>query len=263
MSKTKAMNHEFIAVINKSVISVDAPDTILIVPWGHVDSTSGDFLVDEQSGRNIVAAFLEHNVLIPIDLEHQTLGEEFSSPDGSAPAMGWITALSAEAGKGIVASVEWTDRGKALVESKAYRYLSPVLSTMRGNRRVSSLHSVALTNKPAIVGMAPIVNKAGNVHLTSKFVFFEDARFFLGLDESAGEQKIMNELEVFLRKSAAGSVLSSNRQSIPAARARPSDPILAHRDRYDPDRIGVYERIKAHQEEHKCSYMKAMEACGA
>jgi phage I-like protein len=44
------------------------------------------------------------------------------------------------------------------VAAREYRYLSPVVLIRRSDRRVVALHSAALTNKPAIAGMRPIVN---------------------------------------------------------------------------------------------------------
>ena len=36
------------------------PTRVLIVPWGRVQSTSGDFVVDAESARLVVEAFSEH-----------------------------------------------------------------------------------------------------------------------------------------------------------------------------------------------------------
>lgn len=57
------------------------------------------------------------------------------------------------------AEVEWTEAGRARLAAREYRYLSPVVLVRRSDRRVQALHSVALTNKPAIAGLTPIVNQ--------------------------------------------------------------------------------------------------------
>lgn len=136
-----------------------APQRILVAPWGRVESTNGNFVVDQEGIDLAVAAFLEHGTDLPIDYEHQTLGGSYASPNGQAPAAGWIKAMSAEPEVGLFAEIEWTDQGRELITSKQYRYLSPVAIIRKGDRKLVAIHSAALTNKPAIVGMSPIVNR--------------------------------------------------------------------------------------------------------
>ncbi|MCI8380160.1 MAG: hypothetical protein HFH72_16965, partial [Lachnospiraceae bacterium] len=59
---------------------------------------------------------------------------------------------------GIFARVEWTKRAKDYLQNREYRYLSPVVMVRKKDRKASQIHSVALTNTPAINGMMPIVN---------------------------------------------------------------------------------------------------------
>lgn len=135
------------------------PERVVVTPWGMVESTNGSFVVDEEAGAAVVAAFTAHGTDLPIDFEHQTLGGAYASPQGTAPAAGWITALAAVPGEGIVATVNWTEEGRRMLASRAYRYLSPVALIRPEDRRMIGLHSVALTNKPAIVRMVPVVNR--------------------------------------------------------------------------------------------------------
>lgn len=151
--------NELQALAATRIMGEDVPKRLLIVPWGEVDSLSGAFLVDEESGRMVTQAFAAHGADLPIDFEHQTLGGEFASPSGTAPAAGWITALEAMEGQGIVATVNWTDHGRKMLADRAYRYVSPVALVRKRDRKLVALHSAALTNKPAIVGMAAIVNR--------------------------------------------------------------------------------------------------------
>lgn len=135
------------------------PTTILVAPWGQVESTSGSFVVDSEAGRLVVEAFDEQGNDLPIDYEHQSLGGRFASPTGQAPAAGWIKRLAVVEGEGIYADVEWTPQALEQLAAKQYRYLSPVAVVRRQDRRLIGLHSAALTNKPAIAGMEPIVNR--------------------------------------------------------------------------------------------------------
>lgn len=139
----------------------DIPRRVLVAPWGAVESSSGSFVVDEESARLAVAAFDEHGTDLPIDYEHQTLGGVYASPSGQAPAAGWIKRLIAEPGVGLVAEIEWTQQASERLAAKEYRYLLPVAIIRKNDRKLVALHSAALTNKPAIVGMTPIVNREG------------------------------------------------------------------------------------------------------
>ncbi|MBN2128275.1 MAG: hypothetical protein JW741_02225 [Sedimentisphaerales bacterium] len=162
-----------------------APSRVLLVPWGEVVSTKGEFTIDDASAAAMIATFLQHGADLPIDYEHQTLGGEFSSPDGRAPAAGWIRGLEAVPGEGVIGQVEWTERGRGVIAAREYRYLSPAVGVRQDDRRAVELHSVGLTNKPAIVGMKAIVNKGGESDLATenrmlraslRAAYFEDAR---------------------------------------------------------------------------------------
>lgn len=132
---------------------------LLVAPDGEVVSKSGNFVIDAEAFEEILKAFNEHGADLPIDYEHQTLGGKYSAPDGKAPAAGWIKSLSYEKGKGIIASVEWTERAKLMIESGEYGYMSPVVLVRKKDRKAVGLHSVALTNKPAIARLERLVAK--------------------------------------------------------------------------------------------------------
>jgi hypothetical protein len=136
------------------------PTRVVVIPWGDVQGNDR-FTINDDGAASIVAAFRRRGVDLPIDIEHQTMGGSYTSPDGSAPAVGWIKALRAEHGVGIVADVSWTAHGEKMIGSRAYRYLSPVVLLDGRTNVARELHSVALTNKPAIVGMPAVVNSAG------------------------------------------------------------------------------------------------------
>ncbi len=146
----------------RAVLSSELPATVpvrvVLVPWGEVESAGGRFVLDAESARAVVQAFEAQGNDLPIDYEHQTLGGRYASPSGQAPAAGWIKRLEAVEGEGLVATVEWTAPAAEHLAAREYRYLSPVVLVRRTDRRVTGLHSAALTNKPAIVRMRPIVN---------------------------------------------------------------------------------------------------------
>jgi phage I-like protein len=177
-------------VMNAAHVVDGPPAQILISPWGRVESTAGSFLFDEQAAAATIEAFVAHGVDLPIDYEHQTLGGQYSAPDGLAPAAGWIKALRAvspEQAKdnqtpGLWAEVVWTPEASEKLVDRKYRYISPVALVRRSDSRVIGLHSAALTNKPAIVGMRPVVNSGDGS---------DRLRELLALDEHATEDVIL------------------------------------------------------------------------
>ncbi len=101
-----------------------------------------------------LAEFARHKNDLPVDYGHQTLGGEYAAPDGIPKAAGWISKLwfSGTDG-GLRALVSWTDRAREMIQADELRYPSPVFLVRKSDRRAVALHSVALTNKPAIPAM--------------------------------------------------------------------------------------------------------------
>lgn len=140
-------------ILSQAEKLTEAHEYIRVLPLGYISSEKGDFLVDSESFR-MMKEHMEHRAVdIVIDYEHQTL------KDMQAPAGGWIKELVLKS-DGIFAKVEWTKRAKNYLQNREYRYLSPVVMVRKKDRKASQIHSVALTNTPAINGMMPIVNSA-------------------------------------------------------------------------------------------------------
>lgn len=159
---------EMLRVASRAIsIAGSAPDApklpaeLMLLPWGQVRSTNGDFLVDETSAQAVLEAFQQHGTDLVIDYEHQSLGGRYAAPSGLAPAAGWVTDLEVRAGQGIWGKVRWTLSAARRILRQEYRFLSPVVIVRKDDRRVISLDSVALTNRPAIAGMQPVVNRRG------------------------------------------------------------------------------------------------------
>lgn len=113
--------------------------------------------VEARDGRTFqvsdaLSAAAVSEVPMLIDWEHES-----ESWGGSTRAAGWVEGLKVQhddAGefprKGVWGRAQWTPEGKADVESKAYRFLSPVLLLDSETRDVQQIVSVALTNRPAL-----------------------------------------------------------------------------------------------------------------
>lgn len=182
------------------VLAGDAPDTgnvpavIRLIPKGQVRSEKGDFIVDEESFRLISGRFAQKGIDLVIDYEHQTLH------DIQAPAAGWISELK-DGGDAILAVVRWTDRAKEYLRNREYRYLSPVVLIRKNDRKAVGLHSVALTNTPAINGQAALVNKQqpGMLKEDAKMELQKLIRL-LGLGEDATEADVEAALKALLSR---------------------------------------------------------------
>ncbi len=175
----------------------EVPQEIQILRLGEfVDNQGIPFRVTEEDVQNIVKNAENRINDIVIDYEHQTL------KDVEAPAAGWIKRLIDRGKDGLWAVVEWTPRARRYLEQKEYRYLSPVLYSYRqadGYWRPEYLHSVALTNTPAVDGMEPLVNKQGNTNKKEDEAM-EKILSALGLERSAKEEEALRAIAVLKEK---------------------------------------------------------------
>lgn len=166
------------------------PQEIKILPMGDVHSQKGDFRVDDESFELIRNHFKDRQLDLVIDYEHQTL------KDVQAPAGGWIKDIY-KTEDAICAKVEWTDKAAEYLKNKEYRYLSPVVIVRKTDRKAVALHSIALTNTPAIDGMFAIVNSL-NIDDKMKeesFMDLQEIARLLGLPETATEDEIREALK--------------------------------------------------------------------
>ncbi len=165
-----------------------APAEIKILPLGRVRSQKGDFDVDKESFELIQKQFRGRKLDIVIDYEHQTLH------DIQAPAAGWVKDLYMGA-DAIMAKVEWTPKAAEYLKNKEYKYLSPVTLVRKSDQKAIAIHSIALTNTPAIDGMFAIVNSLNAESIAeiieggNKMELKELAKM-LGLPETATEEEI-------------------------------------------------------------------------
>ena len=180
----------------------DCPDTIKILPVGNVSSEKGNFIVDKESFQFMKAEMERRGIDIVIDYEHQTLDNV------QAPAGGWVKELI-YTDEAIMAKVEWTPRAEEYLKNKEYKYLSPVILTRKKDNKAVVLHSIALTNTPAINGMFAIVNSTDTEDAYNKIaegdlkmVDLKKIIELLGLSEDATEEQVMAELIKRLSKPA-------------------------------------------------------------
>lgn len=166
------------------------PTEIKILPLGMVHSQKGDFRVDEESFELIRKQFKDRKLDLVIDYEHQTLS------DVQAPAGGWIKELYKGA-DAIIAKVEWTQRAAEYLKNKEYRYISPVVLVRKRDQKATAIHSVALTNTPAIDGMFALVNSLNieDISEGGQNMDLKELAKVLGLPETATEEEIKKAVE--------------------------------------------------------------------
>ena len=92
-----------------------------------------------------------------VDKDHQSLRPALEK---NTEAMGFVSELKVEAGKGLFGKIKWTDIGKKLIENRVFRWLSPVFRLNKETREPIELVNVALTNMPSQPDLDPIVNAA-------------------------------------------------------------------------------------------------------
>ena len=201
----------FLTLKGSNVELVGAPETIFVLPIGHVVSSKGEFDVDEESYKAMKAQIAKRGVDLVVDYEHQTL------KGCEAPAAGWVKELKLEDGQ-IKAVVEWTPRGARYLENKEYRYLSPVVNVRKADNKAVGLHSLALTNTPAIEGMNPIVN-SDNFEGGQHSMDIKKLAELLGLSEDATEEQVVEALKV---------CLAENR-SLKEAEKQPPENVVANK----------------------------------
>ena len=182
----------------ETIICAADPASLEGVP--RVQSMKGTFEVDDESCRTIMAQFKGRHLDLVIDYEHQTL------KDVQAPAGGWIKDIY-KGDDALVAKVEWTPKAQEYLKNREYRYLSPVVTVRRKDRKAIGLHSVALTNTPAIDGMFAIVNSAGfpageidDPQGGENMEFLKALAARLGLPETATEEDVKNAVDALLKK---------------------------------------------------------------
>lgn len=169
------------AVTLTSNLAVQVPEWVQLLPFGQVESARGDFIADEESMAEIINRYERRGNDIVIDYEHQTL------EGGQAPAAGWIKALESRGPDGLWARVEWTEQAREYIANKEYRYLSPVVLVRRADNKAAAIHSVGLTNAPAVSWMRPIINKYIHGEEDDSMKFLEELAGLLGLTGQASE----------------------------------------------------------------------------
>ncbi|WP_353428758.1 phage protease [Paracoccus denitrificans] len=137
------------------------PEDVSAAPeWIHLLPPSGKPIATRDGrgpyrfhdAESLMAASLAEFDRLPLDENHAT---DIAAPLGqSAPARGWIVALQARE-DGIWGKVEWTPAGRELIETHAYRYISPVIGHS-ADGRINRILRASLVNRPNMRGLTAL-----------------------------------------------------------------------------------------------------------
>lgn len=122
-----------------------AESWVQLLPSGkfNLNDNRGPWVVKDTA--SVIAAsraYLERGM--PVDMDHAL--DRHNRPE--APAAGWIEELAARE-DGIWARIVWTPTGKAKIEGREYRFISPVVMVTKAGE-VMAVKRAGLTNDPAI-----------------------------------------------------------------------------------------------------------------
>lgn len=171
-----------------------APGRIQLFPMGAFAARDGRpgtlkgvkakaWTLDPARAAALVARWQQRETPLVVDYEHQTIhATENGKP---APAAGWIESLEVEP-DGLYATVKWTDAARAFIRADEYRYISPVFSFDPETGAVLEVKSAALTNYPALDGMAAVAARTEDDPPMKKETL-EALRHFFGLAADADE----------------------------------------------------------------------------
>jgi phage I-like protein len=126
-----------------------APEWIELIPGGFdVQGRDGRAWINPDP-QGVVAATTARSLPLPLDWEHAT---ENRAPQGlDAPAAGWVEEVAEREGGSIWGRVDWTLRGRTMVEAREYRFVSPVFAFDKVTGVIRRLISVGLTNTPNLL----------------------------------------------------------------------------------------------------------------
>ena len=152
-----------------------------------------------------------------IDYEHQTLHAEHNGQP--APAAGWFHQVASRDGGLYALAVEWTERAKALIAAREYRYISPVFTYEPGSGEIVDVLHAALTNTPALDGLAAVSARYQSLHREITMTLSPALRAALALPDDADEAAALAAIAALQTPA-----LAPEADAVAAARAAAPDP---------------------------------------
>jgi len=141
-------------LILNEVLSDKAPTEILILKYGVTSTVKGSYTFTPELGEEVLKTYKARGLDLYFDYNHLSLDPE---DEEQGKAAGWFKLELRSDGLWAV-DISWTDKAKALIENKEYRYISPVIITKGENSEVIRLINVSITNLPATNNLEPLIS---------------------------------------------------------------------------------------------------------
>jgi phage I-like protein len=150
------------ALLDSIVLGSDgkAPTEFRIFGAGVNTSSKGDFIFDDEAARSVMGNFAKKASALTMDYEHQAAA--YPPVKAPASAYSWRPEVRATAAGPELwaADVKWTDEARRMIEAREYNYFSPLFEAASDTGRVLNVINLALTNTPALDGLAPLIAAA-------------------------------------------------------------------------------------------------------
>jgi len=169
-----------------------APSRVQLLPAGtQVMGRDGRWW-NNSNPQAVIERTVARNVDLAIDENHVTDKEYNGVP---TRAMAWLSNLTVETNGEVWADAAWTPEGQSLVESKAYRYLSPVFSFDSNTKEIGAIIGAGLVNRPNL-DLAALNSESQSPEEES----MKKIAAALGLPETATEDQVLVALNALQTK---------------------------------------------------------------
>lgn len=144
-------------------VVADAADRIELMPLGEfrLGDKRGILPMRIDDVEAVIATSLASargNELL-IDFDHRSYAPQTTRDSRAA---GWITGMDVE-GDRVMASVRWTPEGKAALEGRGFRFISPVFQN-RPDGEVVRIEGAGLVNEPALPQLRQLASKEDDMN---------------------------------------------------------------------------------------------------
>jgi len=137
------------------------PSEFRIFAAGLNQSEQGPCVFDDLSAQSVMAEYVAHGKPTLIDYNH---GTEFPYPDPDQAISAGEFTPAVRNGELWATDIHWTTRAAEYLANGEYRLFSPCFFMDCETLRVMRIISVALTNRPALDNIAPLVAASANTH---------------------------------------------------------------------------------------------------
>lgn len=143
-----------------------APEWVHLLPAGEIRTVDGRGPYTVADMAALAAASLKDGQKLPLDENHST---DKAAPLGQpSPARGWIVELQARA-DGLWGRVDWTAKGRELMDDRAYAGISPVIVHSTA-KKVLQVVRASLTNTPNLQGLTALHSEENGMNWKAKLI---------------------------------------------------------------------------------------------